>query len=224
MLQLAHTVREKMKVQQSVKAEWQREAQQILNGFNGEQKRRYDSLDRLIKSSFVNGELNPSIISGGIKDSDYFFQTLDLGKDNVGVLIDAMSKQFARIKRVAEKNGAKVIVVSVPFGIYVSPGEFAHWQEYGFHMDRKMLISNSPDQAISLACEKAMVPFFTATDRFREHTDTHFFYELDGHFDASGHQFYADQLTPSIDGVIRKQIYRHNLGSTADLGKTSKRK
>jgi hypothetical protein len=64
----------------------------------------------------------------------------------------------------------------------------------------------SPDQAIRLACEKAGLPFFTVTDSFRSHEDAHFFFELDGHFDASGHQFYVDQLTPIMGQFVKAHM------------------
>ncbi|HEY6205518.1 MAG TPA: SGNH/GDSL hydrolase family protein [Chthoniobacterales bacterium] len=187
----------------SVSAEWKSEQERILGQFNPEEKKRYEDLDPAVKEAFVHGGLNPALIESAVKHRDAFFQTFDIDDPYVMSLIDAMAKQFERIKKVSDRSRAKMIVVSVPFGVYVNDHVFETWRSYGFHVVPEMLASDSPDRAVYLACEKAGVEFFTATDAFRSHRDAHFFYTLDGHFNPDGHRFYAEQLTPALATLIR---------------------
>ena len=199
LLSLARTITQRSP---AINQEWQREAKSILAEFNADERRHFERLDKLVKHAFLTGELNPYLIHTAIKDPRYFLQTFDLTQSDVKILIDEMATQLHRIKAVAAQHNARVLVVAVPFGIYVSPIEFETWREYGFLVDDDMLVSDSPDQAIRMASQKVGLPFVTVTDRFREHRGAHFFYELDGHFDVSGHQFYADQLTPILNGMF----------------------
>lgn len=177
---------------------WKGQAQRILDDLNPDQRRRYGNLDPLIKHAFVSGELNPALIHSALHHPQYFLDTFDVVSPNVQRLIDEMSKRFGQIKVVAERHHAKVLIVSVPFGIYVSRSSYEMWRRYGFVLDDAMLSSDAPDQAIRMAAEKAGLQFFAVTERFRNARDLHFFFRLDGHFEASGHQFYADLLTPII--------------------------
>jgi lysophospholipase L1-like esterase len=187
----------------SVSAEWKTEQERILAQFNPDEKKRYEDLDPAVKDAFVHGGLNPALIESAIKHRESFFQTLDLDNPDVALLIDAMSRQLGRIKKNSDLFRAKMVVASVPFGIYVNDNSFETWLSYGFHVVPEMLVSDSADRAIYLACEKAGVEFFTATDAFRSHRDAHFFYTLDGHLNPAGHRFYAQQLSPALATLVR---------------------
>jgi hypothetical protein len=115
-----------------------------------------------------------------------------------------MSAQFSRILRSAASVKAAVIIVSVPFGIYVSQQQFGIRQKgFGFTLDPLMLTSSSPDDAIRQAAVGAGVPFFAFTQAFRAMDDASLFFELDGHFTASGHRVYAEQLTPVVAAALK---------------------
>jgi lysophospholipase L1-like esterase len=196
--------------EQSVVTEWKNEQERILAQFNPEERRRYEALDEIVKHAFMTGGLNPALIEAAIKHRVSFSQTFDIDTPYVRFLIDEMAKQLSRIKKTSDQYKAKMVVVSLPFGIYVNQYTFETWRRYGFHVDREMLVSDSPDRAIRLACEKAGVSFFTVTDSFRRHEDSHFFYNLDGHFNAAGHQFYARRLTPIISETIKGHLQDHS--------------
>jgi lysophospholipase L1-like esterase len=187
----------------SVSAEWKTEQERILAQFNPDEKKRYEDLDPVVKDAFVHGGLNPALIESAVKHRESFFQTLDVDNRQVAALIDAMSKHLERIKKDSDLARAKTIVASVPFGIYVNDHVFETWRSYGFHVVPEMLVSDSADRAIRLACEKAGVGFFTATDAFRSQREAHLFYTLDGHFNPAGHRLYAEQLTPALAALIR---------------------
>ena len=201
---LAHKVRTERVIikEQSVATEWEGEAAHVLAEFTPGEKKRYESLDPLTRDAFINGKLNPYLIQTAIKFPDLFLLTLRLNEPGVKVLINEMSKQFDRIKKVADQYGARVIIISVPFGIYFDRHTVETRQRHGFFVEKDMLVSDAPDQAIRLASEQIGLQFFKVTDRFRNEKHANFSFEQDGHFNASGNQFYADQLTDMMQELI----------------------
>ena len=135
-----------------------------------------------MRHAFVEGQLNPSLIYTAIKHRDYFLQTFNLDKPDVKARIVEMARQFDQIKTIADRYGAGVIILSIPFGIYVSHSIYGTWQQHGFLLDPQMLSSDSADRAIGEASRMAGLPFFSITEQFRRNENAHLFYKYDGHF------------------------------------------
>ncbi len=178
---------------------WAEQAHDALSGFNPAEKDRYDKIDFEVRRAFESGNLNPSIIPSAIRHPEYFIEVFDVRREETQALIKQMSAQFSRIRNAAESDGGGMIVASMPFSLYVNRQEFEVRQnKYGFILDREMLTSNSPDDEICQAADGAGVPFYSFTEAFRKMDGTPLFFRLDGHLNASGHRFYAEQLAPDI--------------------------
>ena len=184
--------------------EWKYDAQIFMTAFTAEEKVRLDQLDARVKNAFLSGELNPALIYLSIHRPDYFLQSMDLRAATTKLQISQMSEQLLRIKAAADRINAKVIVVSVPYGIYVSRASYESRQRIGFAVAPEMLTTNSEDEAIRNASRLAGVDFYEFTDQFRHASaQQQFFYELDGHFNRAGHAFFAEALTPVITKSLR---------------------
>jgi lysophospholipase L1-like esterase len=180
--------------------QWKEDARLFLAGMTPEGRARYENLDAQIKDAFINGELNPALVYLGIIKPDYFLQTLDVNSTKVKALISEMSKQLARIKSIALKNNAEVIVISVPYGVYVDPRSLKSRQHLGFAVVPEMLTTSAEDDAIRSASQMAAIPFYEVTREFRHASiDTAMFFDLDGHFNPAGHRLFADALAPIIE-------------------------
>jgi hypothetical protein len=94
----------------------------------------------------------------------------------------------------------------MPFSLYVSHEAYDVRKQYGFLVDKQMLVSDSPDKAIRMASEKAGLPFVTVTEDFRKHEDVHLFFHFDTHLNAAGHQFLGEELTPIIEEQIKNPL------------------
>lgn len=183
--------------------EWKHEAESILSRFNDADRKHYRELNRTIRAAFESGKLNPPLIQMSIKQPNYWIDTFDPNNPEVQNLVNEMARQVSRIKRVADQYGARVVVASVPMGIYVNNETFEIRREYGFTLTDRMLESDSADSEIKTAAEKAGLPFLTVTRQFRENKDAHFFFKLDTHLDSEGHHFYADHLAPAVEQELR---------------------
>ncbi len=183
---------------------WKKQAAQTLAQFNPEQKARFQALDYQIKEWFAAGELNPAVIYIAVSNPDYFLELEDLASAKTREHIAEMAKQLDRIKKVADQNGARVIVVSVPQRVYISPADFETPIRFGFNLDPKMLSSDAMDQAIKMAADQAGLEFWQVTPQFRSASKTsHLFFPLDGHFNPQGHALFAELLAGPMGKFIK---------------------
>lgn len=184
---------------------WRVQAEQTYLRFSPAQKVWFNFLDEEIKRLFFIGEFNPAVIHIAITNPDYFFELEDLESAKTREHIQAMADCLARIKMVADHYNAKMMVVSVPHRIYVSEPDFNTPKRFGFKLDEKMLISNSMDRAIEMACQKNNLKFFKFTVEFRQATkNSRLFFALDGHLNPLGHEFFAQLLAPIVQLEIKK--------------------
>ncbi len=188
----------------SINTTWKEQAQATLGKFNPGERARYERMDPVIRKAFEAGDLNPALVQSATRRPDYFMETFDLDRLETKALVEEMARQLARIRRVGAAAGAEILVVSVPFGLYVSQPMFNTWRNrYGFELDPRMLTSDGADTAIRIAAEEAHLPMRVVTPAFRERNGAPFYFELDGHLNAYGHRFYAEQLTPAVGATLR---------------------
>ena len=88
------------------------------------EKARFEKLDHGVQQAFLDGQLNPALIELTTGRPDYFLSTMDVSSPNTQRLIKEMALELARIDEAARQSQAKAIVVSVPYGIYVSKSSF----------------------------------------------------------------------------------------------------
>ena len=188
----------------SINSVWAEQVRDILTRLDASERAKYARIDSTIRQAFESGNLNPSIIWRAVREPEYFIQTFELQRPHTQELIRQMSAHLSHIRADAASLKAAVIVVSIPFGIYVSSQQFDVWQSgLGFELDRGMLSSSSPDDAIRMAAADAGVPFFSFTQAFRASDGVPFFFKFDGHFNSSGHRLLAEQLTPVTAAALR---------------------
>lgn len=183
--------------------QWKRDAQIFLTVFTAEEKARLEKIDPRARAAFLNGELNPALIYLSIHQPEYFLQTMDPNSPKVRALVSKMGEQFARIKNIAQRNNADVLIVSMPYGIFVSSANLKSRERLGFTAAPEMLTTSAPDEEISLACQMAGVRFYDYTRDFRQASvQTNLFFELDGHINAPGHNYFAEVIAPMIKEAI----------------------
>jgi hypothetical protein len=184
--------------------QWKRDARIFLTVFTAEEKARLERIDARARTAFLNGELNPALIYLAINQPDYFLQTMDANSAKVQALVSKMAEQFARIKNIGQQNNADVLIVSMPYGIYSSSASLKSRERLGFAAAPEMLTTNSQDEAIRAASQMAGVKFYDYTREFRQaSTQSNFFFELDGHLNVAGHDYFAQVIEPMFKEAIR---------------------
>jgi hypothetical protein len=133
--------------------QWKNDARRLLNSMTTSAKARFEKLDHGVQEAFIDGQLNPALIYLSTSRPDYFSSTMDVNSPDARRLIQEMAIQLARIDRAAHQGQAKAIVVSVPYGVYVSKTSFKSRQRVGFEVLPEMLTTNARDEPIRRACE-----------------------------------------------------------------------
>ena len=188
---------------QTVNAEWESQAGEILRTLTPEERGRFDRLDREVKESFLRGELNPDLLQGSLKRPDYFLETLDMSRPAVRAMVSTMGQSLTTVKEVAAGNRAEVLVVTIPYKVYASRRDLDSSRRLGLSLVPEMVTSNAAGEAIGAACASAGVRVFDLTGAFRAEAEgASLFFELDGHLNQKGHEVFARLLTPALEGYL----------------------
>ena len=212
-----HTIRlrsYKVRTQsKNVYAIWQQMAEGIYKRFSPEQSEKFSQLDEQIQNMFLSGGLNPSLVQWGILYPELHTNVWDLNSSTTRKLINRMSECLTVTKQNSRLSGAKATaVLSIPYGMYVSKRSYQNWTRIGLTLFPAMLTENNADTAISMACQKAGVPFISVTEDFRGKAaveDLYFTY--DGHFNAKGHAAYAALIAPKIINILSDEEWGKQL-------------
>lgn len=183
---------------------WKSDAERLIEKLTPEQKARLDKLDPQVKQMLQNGELNPALMESALTQPEYLMQTIYLDQADTKSLITKMAEHLKRIAEAAQANNARVLVVSVPYGAYVSQKDFDTRRRIGFVLAPGILESRAPDEAIKMACDSQKLPFASVTDEIRlaaKHENL--YYDFDGHFNSAGYKTFAELLTPAVEQAIK---------------------
>lgn len=172
-------------------------AREILEGMGAKMRRNYDALEPGVKAVFLEGELNPWLISHSTGEPDYFMNTIDIR--DLWLEIRMMGRFLRQTRKAAERSHARIIAVSVPEGFYVNKEAYRNVQRIGFEVVPEMLSTPVVDQAVKMACDRAGVPFYGATEPMRRYLDEPgLYFELDRHLTPRGNALYGDIITPFV--------------------------
>lgn len=186
---------------------WKHMADDVLQKFSPEQAERFAQLDKRIRTMFHSGELNPYLIQMAVVHPDFLMELSSLDSERTNDLIQRMSNCLKVIKQTGLRCDVQSIaVVSIPYCIYACEKNYKSGLLFGYKLAPTMLSDTNADAAISLACQKAHIPFISVTESFRHFAKKdNLFYAYDGHFNAQGHAVYAKLITPAVIDIITKK-------------------
>lgn len=185
---------------------WQRQAREFVARLEPAERQRFESLDPAIRVRFLRGDLNPDILALSTRTPQYSSWLLNKSGDVVQRKIAAMAEQLVRIRRLAERYGAHLLVVSVPNWPYVSQSRSR--QKLGFILTREMLSTEAPDDEMRQACRAAGIDrFISVTNEIRRRAadGAALYFPADGHFTPEGQQAFADALSARVWPILSNQ-------------------
>jgi lysophospholipase L1-like esterase len=174
-------------------------AKEFYDQMNEVDRARFEAFDDTVKQAFLTGNLNPYMIDLAMKSPNFYTLTFDLDDPWTQTCIRRAGSQFARIRHAAEENGAQVVVVSIPEGVYVNEEALVNMRRMGYDIPDDVIGSTAPDEGIRRACELAGLKFISVTDAFLAQRDNpDLFFELDGHLSPAGHALVGDTLAAKL--------------------------
>lgn len=177
-------------------------AQETVSALGSTGRENLAKLDPSVKEAFLGGMLNPWFIGMALNNPERWMTTLDR-KDSTDRMRRA-EKAFRRIRNIAERNGARAIVLDIPDGVYVNTEAHNNRARTGFQMDPSMLATNDPNEMIAKAAARAgLKAYCHVTDAFRKHMDEKgLYFEMDDHMAPAGYALFAETVTPVIASEI----------------------
>jgi len=192
------------KAEMSATADWKEKVADLLPHLSPEENGKLDRIDGEIKGMFVRGELNPGLLVASLRRPEEIWETLDLDNLLVQNGIQEMSKELSRIKVSAEGAGGKIVVVSLPNGIFTSKRILETNERIGFIVDRSCLTTTSMDDAIRMAASRSGIEFLEVTQTFREESmKRNLFFRFDGHYNSEGQRYFAESIGPFIGAQLK---------------------
>ena len=171
---------------------WRKQVKDFLGQMTTAERARFENLPSRVRAAYQAGGLNPGLLYMAMRHGEFLIDTCDAGgKGRRG--IEETAKELAKIRRLAERAHADLVVVPVPYRAYVSRRDLAEMAELGFHVEEGMLSWNTPDEAIHEACRGAHVQFFSVTAEFRElGRANELYFKWDGHLNQAGHRAFGE--------------------------------
>jgi len=180
------------------------QAKSMYDGFSPEEKQHFDRLDQRVKDVFFAGEVNPGVVFLAIKSPEMYTKPLDMNNEATRRSVEFLGQYLGDIKAVARKQGAGLMILSMPFAAYVNKPGYENYRRDGFAGVDGMPTWSDIDAPFRKACADADLPLVTVTDEFRKRgDDADLFFKFDLHLAKEGQVLFADLVTPHVLKQIR---------------------
>ena len=193
----AHTSR--LKTAPETRQDWKAMTSWMTHRLTTQEARAFGTLDETVREMFFLGDLNPWEVYFALKYPDYVSFTLEAGRPEVERAVQTMATHLARIRQAAEQANARAVVISVPPAWYYNRHALVSKRRVGYRLDDSALLSDAPDSCIRRAAEAAGIEFWSFTPEFRRlNPDEKWYYDLDGMYNARGHQLLGEQVSKAL--------------------------
>lgn len=174
---------------------WQEEAQ----AYRMVNPEKFKRLDPLFKSDFLQGRINPGVISFATLDPNYLVKMLD--ENNFSYALEAADGRFRLIKdRCAGELPLSVIVI--PPNSMVSDNIFPLHKKMGFQVDQRLLTLDI-DTPLSKIVRKYGFSYISLIAPFRKDECPDCYYPIDWHLTSKGNARVADEVVRRVSERIR---------------------
>jgi len=114
-----------------------------------------------------------------------------------------MARDLARIRAIAARNDARVIILSTPYVAYASEHDCRNMQTFGYRCDSAMYESNAADRSTEQAGALSRIPVYEVTQPFRTAAaQRQLFFRYDDHPNRDGYQVLGDLFTPIVANAL----------------------
>jgi hypothetical protein len=180
-------------------------AKGILRDMSPEVKENFEKIPEDVKEVWREGGLNPWMLLHSSGSPDYFLYILN--EDELRKKVSDFAYCLDLVREAAEDGGAPVLMLGIPEGFLVNEEAYQNVQRIGFQVVPELMTTTVLDDMIGMGAEQAGVPYFTATDAFREQKDAKGLYlELDRHMAPPGNKLFADTVTPVVAEFIEENL------------------
>lgn len=185
---------------------WQENtARDFYEKMTAEEKAKFETIAPEVREAFFRGEFNPYMIDLALKNPRIYILPMNMEDPWIQQCVKNMGNQLIRIRRAAEQEGARVVVLSIPDGPYVNRHAFEAIRQVGFETDANLMNARNADEGPRRAAALAGLPFFTVSDGFLQHAeDPDLFFRFDGHLSAKGHALLAALFAPQLEQYLKE--------------------
>ena len=185
------------------------QAKNLLGKFDPASRKRYEALDSEVRDQFEHGLINPILVDVGCRHPEFYGKTLNRESDIMAAAARELPRTLKRFDALCRRFDTPWMVVSVPYGLYVSPEALQGRRRLGYRMPDDMLKTEVAERIVKAACDGAGVPFVSVTEAIRRLKTPGAYYPLDGHPTAIGQAQFARLLKPEISSRFEVMAKGH---------------
>jgi len=145
---------------------------------------------------FESGNLNPGVIQQAVEFPDILIDEMDTQNPKTMEAIAAMESDLSTIKSVCTREGADLMLISVPSGAIVDVNfTAAKAREMGLIVTDELLSRRTMDSLYKSFAKHIGASFLEFTDLFRQASRSEILYfRFDGHLTPAGQGLLGDSL------------------------------
>lgn len=152
-----------------------------------------------IRSDFIAGKINPSLITGAQANPGFFTYYFDSASLQFSLF--ALSDRFAKLKQRCVGD-TPLTVVLIPSSELVSQSYFHGKELLGYTMDPRTLTFDM-DAIVRPVVERFGFRYFSPLTAFRQDGCPGCYYQIDGHFTPEGQRRFAEYIYETLFSASR---------------------
>lgn len=161
---------------------------------DAEQLKVITSLNEDIFKLYALGRLNASPLWHAVYNPKHFIKILDSNDPYIINSIDKFTEYLREIKNISQENNSEVVVVDVPYPIYVAEEFVKSQNRIGFRYG-KTWETDLPLKLLLESSQKAGIEHVVINlELFRKRCSRGCFYPYDAHMTVNGYHFLADSI------------------------------
>jgi len=185
---------------EQVISRWKELASSVVASFSPAQKQKYEKIPERTRALFVAGSLNPYLVDLAIKQPSYMADILNEDLDTKQ-LSACLQDALLRIRGVAKRNNARVLVMSIPSGFFTARHQVETRAALGFDVAEDSLTTRKVDDIVARVAKSAGLTFVAFTDQFRQQSlRERLFLEWDGHQSRAGNKLLSQLIAKYLAG------------------------
>lgn len=152
-------------------------------------------VNQFYKDMFLKGEINPNLVLTAIRFPNYFIKTIDDKDKDWTTNYNLVLNDIIDIKNITMQNKAELILLDIPYGVYVSNNYLDNYKNMGYNSSDKLIDSNIPMKIIEDIGFKNDISYrIINLSLFREQCTYNCYYKYDDHFNPNGHKLLASLI------------------------------
>jgi len=146
------------------------------------------------KNLYLYGNINPDLFIYALRMPDYFTKILTVDDTERRETMHNLYDLFDSIKQIGLENGSKIVLIDIPYGIFVDKKHCQTYQSLGFNYMENAWEADTPLEVILDIAKEAKIGVLVNLQEFRDKCTDDCFWQYDDHMTPKGNEILAENV------------------------------